>query len=333
MIVIIIIAKRYVKMIDIRQLRYFAAIVEQGSISRAAGVLHVAQPALSLHIRNMEDYLGTALLLRTSRGVAPTEAGSILLGHARVILNQLADAEEDIRGNLSDPSGEVRLGLPGTIARILAVPLITATHRRYPKIRLRISEAMSGFVLEWLRNARVDLAVLYSGTDERGISAQALLEEELQFFAPKQPLPGESLPPPNRPIRFAQAAATPMILPSTGHGLRDQLDQTAAAMGKTLNAVIDVNSYGNIKELAREGLGCSILPRNAIATEVAAGSLRAWRITEPEIRRRVFLAHASDRPMTNAVATIRNLAHDTLHDLVRTGEWIGAVTLDSNLGQ
>lgn len=314
-------------MLDLRQLRYFIAIVEQGSISRAAGVLHVAQPALSLHIRNMEEYLGTALLLRTPRGVAPTEAGTILLGHARVILDQLTVAEEEIRGNLEDPSGEVRLGLPGTIAQILAVPLITSTHRRYPRIRLRVAEAMSGFVMEWLHDARVDLAVLYGAGDGRGILAEPVLEEELQFFAPARALPGESLPPPQKPIAFAEAAGMPLILPGQGHGLRDQLDRIAATRDSTVNAVIDVDSYTNIKALVREGLGVSILPRNAIAAEVAEGSLRAWRITTPEIRRSVFLAHAADRPMTHAVATIRDLAREILHDLARTGKWIGASTI------
>ncbi|MFV0383478.1 LysR substrate-binding domain-containing protein [Paracoccus sp. (in: a-proteobacteria)] len=311
-------------MIDLRQLRYFVAIVEQGSISRAAGVLHVAQPALSLHVRNMEAHLGTALLFRTPRGVEPTEAGTILLNHARVILDQLTVAEEEIRGNLSDPSGDVRLGLPGTIAQILAVPLITATHRRYPKIRLRIAEAMSGFVLEWLRDGRVDLAVLYGGAEEQGIAAQPVLEEELQFFAPAQPAPDEALPPSGGLIAFRQVAGMPLILPGEGHGLRDQLERVAITVDTALNVMIDVDSYANIKALVHEGLGCSILPRNAIAADAAAGSLRAWQIAGPAIRRRVFLAHSSERPMTNAVATIRNLARDTLRDLARNDEWAGA---------
>lgn len=316
-------------MIDLRQLRYFAAIVEQGSISRAAGVLRVAQPALSLHVRNMEADLGAALLFRTPRGVEPTEAGTILLSHARVILDQIAMAEEEIRGNLTDPAGDVRLGLPGTIAQILAVPLITATHRRYPKIKLRIAEAMSGFVQEWLRDGRVDLAVLYGEAGEHGVVAEPMLEEELQFFAPAAAAPDESLPPPESPIPFAQAAAMPLILPGEGHGLRDQLERVALTTGEKLNAAIDVDSYGNIKSLVREeGLGCSILPRNAIADDVSAGDLRAWTIVDPVIQRRIFLAHSSERPMTNAVSVIRNLARETLRDLARTGAWIGAVLID-----
>ena len=94
---------------DIRQLRYFLAIVEEGSLSRAAQALHVAQPALSIHIRNMEADLGTALLFRSPRGVVPTEAGQVLLRHARTVLAQIALAEEENRGGDRAPEGEVRV--------------------------------------------------------------------------------------------------------------------------------------------------------------------------------------------------------------------------------
>ena len=314
---------------DIRQLRYFAAIVEQGSFSRAAAFLHVAQPALSLHVRNMEADLGTPLLFRSTRGVVPTEAGAILLRNARVILDQLAIAEDEIRGHHSDPSGEVRLGLPGTIGQILAVPLITAARLRYPRIRLRIAEAMSGFVLEWMRDSRIDLAVLYDAPDDQGIRTQPLLEEELLFFGPARVDPAhvgtdQALPPPGSPVPFVQLARMPLILPGEGHGLRDLLARTALAAGCELNTVIDIDSYGNIKELVAEGLGFSILPENAIAREVAEGRLRSWAICGQPVRRSVHLAYSVDRPMANAVRVMLDLADETLRDLARTGRWAGA---------
>lgn len=111
---------------DLHQLRYFVAIVEQGSLSRAATFLHVAQPAFSLHVRNMETGSGTAPLFRTPRGVARAEADTILMRHARIILDQLTVAEEDIRRHQNDPESEVSLGVPGTIGQIPEVPLITS---------------------------------------------------------------------------------------------------------------------------------------------------------------------------------------------------------------
>lgn len=312
---------------DIRQLRYFAAIAEQGSFSRAAQVLHVAQPALSLHVRNMEMRLGTALLTRNSRGVEPTEAGTILLRHARVILGQIAVAEEEIRGPEQDPAGEVRLGLPGTIGEILGVPLITAVHARYPRIKLRIAEAMSGFVLDWMRDGQIDLAVLYGQPAGTGILAEALLRENLCFFGPNKPAQGGGMPPSGTPVAFADILDKPLILPGESHGLRDLIANQALALGQALETRIDVDSYGNIKKLVKEGLGWSILPENAIAPEIAAGELAGWPIDRPALQRIVHLAHAAGRPMTNAVAAVRLIARDLLRDLVRSGDWAGATIL------
>lgn len=311
-------------MMDVRQLRYFVAIVEQGSFSKAATFLHVAQPALSLHVRNMEADLGTALLFRAPRGVEPTKAGTILLRHARIILDQLTVAEEEIRGDQNDPEGEVRLGVPGTIGQILAVPLITATHLRYPKIKLRIAEAMSGFILEWMREERVDLAILYGRAEEHGIKTEPLLEEELQFFGPAAGLRDEPLPAPGTDLSFRDVTKLPLILPGKGHGLRELLNRHADAAHDELNTVIDVDSYSNIKALVEEGLGYSILPENAIAAEVAGNRLRSWTIAEPRIVRSIHLAHSASRPMTNAVAVVLALARETLRDLAHTGRWVGA---------
>lgn len=311
-------------MMDIRQLRYFVAIVEQGSFSRAAQFLHVAQPALSLHVRNMETDLGTALLFRSPRGVEPTEAGAILLRHARIVLDQMTVAEEEIRGHQNDPAGEVRLGVPGTIGQILAVPLITAVHLRYPKIRLRIAEAMSGFILEWMREERIDLAVLYGQADDHGIRTRHLLEEDLQFFGPAEGIRHEPLAAAGTVLSLGEVASMPLILPGKGHGLRDLLDDAAEKSRHDLNIVIDVDSYGNIKALVNEGLGYSILPENAIAAEVAEGRLQSWRIGNPPVSRGIHLAYSASRPMTNAVSVVLGLACETLRDLARTGRWVGA---------
>lgn len=316
---------------DIRQLRYFVAIAEQGSFSRAAALLHIAQPALSLHVRNMEFDLGTPLLFRSPKGVVPTEAGEILLRNARIIIDQLTIAEEEIRGHDNDPSGEVRLGLPGTISQILAVPLITAARTRFPKIKLRIAEAMSGFVLEWMRDARIDLAVLYRDINDRGIAMVRILEEELVFFGPTHPITEIAMPEGGTVLDYDLIAQLPLILPSEAHGLRELLERQAITSNIELNTIIDVDSYSNIKELVSSGIGYSILPLNAIAREISDGKLKSWTIANPKIQRSIYLTHSIERPMTNAVAAIESLTREVLRDLSRTGRWAGATILPEDV--
>lgn len=310
---------------DIRQLRYFVAVVEAESFSRAAQKLHVAQPALSLHVRNMEADLGTELLVRTPQGVIPTDAGLVLLNRARGIIAEFESTKQEVREYASDPAGEVQLGLPGTISELLAVPLILRARQRFPKIRLKIAEAMSGFVLEWLHEGRVDLGVLYLPIYEHGLRSSPIATEQLYLFAPSDYDPFE-LPSSGTPLSFAVIAELPLILPGPSHGLRTLIDSEMEKASLTLSTVIDVNSYKAIKTLVLHGEGVSILPANAIAEEAEAGAIQCWPINDPPFGRTVHLVQSFDKPLSSAVIAVQELCAETLQELRDSGQW--RMTLD-----
>ena len=304
--------------VDLRQLRYFVAIVQCGSITRASQQLNVAQPALSLHMRNMEVDLGVPLLFRTPQGVQPTEAGQILLRNARAILGQVERAEAEIRGSMGEPQGSVRLGLPSSISQILGVPLVLAARERYPAVALRVAEAMSGYVLDWLRTGRVDLGLLYRLVEDRGLRSISLLTEELVLFGPaKFPAFAEASVP------LAMLAGRPLILPSPGHGLRDLLDEHAAAAGVRLSPAVEIDAYGASKTLVEHGLGLSVLPLHAVQRDVAEGRLRAFPF-DPPLRRTIHLVLPTDRPLSQAARVVEALCRTTLASLVRSGAWPSA---------
>lgn len=307
---------------DLRQLRYFAAIVQCGSITRASQQLNVAQPALSLHVRNMEADLGTPLLFRTAQGVRPTEAGDILMRHAQSILGRVEEARAEIKGSAAEPAGEVRLGLPSSISQILGVPLILAAREHYPKVRLRIAEAMSGFVLDWLRLGRIDLGLHYRLVDDPSLRSISLMSEALVLFGPA----GEATALPDledETVPLASLADHPLILPSLGHGLRDLLDEVAAARGLRLTPTIEIDAYSAIKSLVERGLGLSVLPAHAIGKEVAEGRLRA-RGFEPPLLRTIHLVVPTDRPLSHAAQAVEGLCRTTLGELARSGAWPSA---------
>lgn len=307
---------------DLRQLRYFTAIIEHGSISKAANHLNIAQPALSQHIRHMEADLGTQLLHRGSRGVKPTEAGEKLLHHARTIIRQFEHAREDIIRDNEEPSGTVCFAMPGTVSQALSVPLIEAVRERYPRIHLRISEAMSGFVLDWLRDGAVDLGILYRAGAIRGLTTEHILSEELFLIgAPSPELGKAGVETEECRIGFAQAAALDLILPGPAHSLRQQLDEVASAKGCTLNITVEIDAFAQIKTLVEHGLGYTILPRVAARRELDAGKLDAWRIGGREMIRTVYFAHVSERPMTLATAKVAETCRAILGEQVRAGDW------------
>lgn len=145
---------------DIRQLRYFIAIAEEGSLSAAAQRLGVAQPALSQHVIALEGRLDVRLLERSSRGVTLTEPGAVLLAHARGVLAAVEATVEAVRQAGAEPQGEVAFGLPSSIASVLSVPLAETVRLELPKVRLRVIDAMSGFIQGWLEDQSIDLGML-----------------------------------------------------------------------------------------------------------------------------------------------------------------------------
>jgi LysR family nitrogen assimilation transcriptional regulator len=235
-----------------RQLRYFVTIVEQGSLSKALLVLNIAQPALSTHVRNMELELGPMLLLRGAHGVRPTVAGKTLIEHARVVIDRVEQARREIADQQAEPSGEVRLGLPGTIGQVVSVPLILAVRERYPKVKLCVAEAMSGFVLEWAREGRVDLAMVYLGVDDRKLRSSPILTEELRLFC-LMGYAGER--PAGAVASYEDIARLPPVLPSASHGLRQLLEAEVEAHGVPLGAIIEVDANNSIRELVQTGMG------------------------------------------------------------------------------
>lgn len=306
---------------DIRHLRYFVAIAEEGSLSKAAERVRVAQPALSQHVRNMERDLRTELLFRSSRGVQLTEAGERLVAQARRLIGDFEALAEIVRGDNIEPAGEVRFGVPGTVGQVLSARLIRETAKHYPKIKLRIAEAMSGFILEWLREGKVDIAVLYRGIDGRGLLLEEVLSEDLLLFGPADAVIRDARPF-RDPVDYARAIALPLIVPSPGHGLRDLLDEVAAVeCGAAVNAAIEIDSYVPIKTLVENGLGFSILPAMAIKAECAAGRLRAWPLVKPEMRRKLFIATQSSRPTSSATLAIKALCRSILRQMVIEGTW------------
>jgi LysR family transcriptional regulator, nitrogen assimilation regulatory protein len=309
--------------LDIRQLRYFIAIAETGSFSRAADRVHIAQPALSQHVLAMEARLGVTLLQRNPRGVIPTEAGLRLLERARLIDAQFSALGDHVRGG-GVPSGDVRFGMPGTINEQLGVPLIETGLQRYPEVRIRISEAMSGFVLGWLREGILDLAMLYNVSDEKGLKLHHALTEEICLFG----LPGMKSAPAGNTTTLAMALRLPLVLPAPAHGLRELIETAALSIGKQVNPVIEIDSYRHIKQLAARGLAFGMLPRTAIKQEVGDGRFQSWKIARPVLMRRIYLGYQAGRPLSAASRAVGQLSWTILEDLVRIGGW--AATWDNN---
>lgn len=312
-----------------RQLQYFIAIVECSSLSRAGGRLHVAQPALSQHVRQLEAELGVRLLDRTARGVSATEAGCRLYQQAKVILAEVAQVPEIVRQSAANPTGEVRFGMSGTVCELVGVPLMEAARTRYPGVRLRPVEAMSGYILDWLKRAEVDVALVYASANPRGLATYPMLIEDLCLLGRRGSRIRTAGPGPT--VSLATALTLDLITPGAPHALRELIDCAARKIGQPLKPAMEIDAYRQIKQLVARGAGFAILPETAVRDEVAQGTLQAWRMCRPALQRRVYLAHMKERPLSAAARAVAILSGQIITDLVRSGAWTAQLDAASDL--
>ncbi len=286
-------------------------------------MLHVAQPALTQQLRQLEQELGAQLLHRSAHGVLSTDAGKVFYEHAQAILKQVADAKSAVTQSAERPSGSVTLGLPHSISGARALPLLMAARARYPEITLQLTEELTGNLAEQLKSGRVNLAVLLDDGQLGPFACTPLVEEELRYicradsaFAQR----GDS-------IGLAQALAATLILPGLQHGVRPRIESVARAAGLSTANVIEINSIAILKSALLADMGATILPAAPLLAELERGALVSQAIERPAISRTVVLCASKNIPLTNAAAAVGRLVQQVSAELCAGGVWLGATAL------
>ena len=304
---------------DSRQLAYFRQIVESGSMSGAARALGIAQPSLTQQTRNLEAMLGVELLVRTARGVVPTEAGQRLHGHACDIARSIEAARADVVGLGSDLAGRVAFGMPASVSMALSIPMAETIRLERPRIRFCAAEAMSGHIKEWVLTGEVDLAILYDTDGIGDCPAEAILHEDLWFYAGADDWPFDTRP--GVPVPLAAALAQDLVLPSPRHGLRAFVDRMARGRRLVPRVGTEMDSLSQIKSLVARGSGHTILSPAAVHDLTADGTLIGSPVVSPPLRRPIYLVRSARKPVTAASRAVEDTCRVVVADLVRRGIW------------
>jgi LysR family tcuABC transcriptional regulator len=306
---------------DLRQLRYFVQIVESGSFAKASRQLYIAQPALSQHIAKLESEVGKPLLIRTAKGVTPTENGTALLHQARFILRQIEQALSIARQEPGTVHGMVSVGLAATTVCAVGAPFMRRIREKYPGIVLNIVEGMSGHLAQMMRLGQLDLAILFSRDAVSDLPCEPLVEEELFILLPED----SNLVPPRRiKLSCVETAHLPLILPTGIHGLRRRITAEFERRNLVLNVVAEVDSLSLLMTCVRDGMGATIKPISAVFTE---GRRRdGWRtmaFSDAHMKRPNFLYSVDPERMSPATAAVRAELRNTVKQLVEQNEWEG----------
>ncbi|MDO9026001.1 LysR substrate-binding domain-containing protein [Zwartia sp.] len=309
---------------ELRQLRYFVAIAEHGTFSKAASKVHIAQSALSHQLAQLEGELGATLFLRSRRGVTLTEAGALFHVHALSILRQVADAQASVSSLIKAPSGRVIFGLPHSISHALALPLIAAVRQGLPQVNLELTEELTGNLARQLQAGSLHLSILFDDGQLDDFLYESLVSERMSliYAATEQ---GRQSDQPRASISFREALGKPLILPANPHGVRPIIEEAASKAGLQLpNVIADISSISILRNSLLAGLGQTILPVMPLKAEIEAGLLRSLPIRAPEVTRTVALCRARHIPVSAAAEAVSAVAKRVMRDLCEKKIWTDA---------
>ncbi|QIE23975.1 HTH-type transcriptional regulator CatM [Caballeronia sp. SBC1] len=306
---------------DLKQLRYFLSIVESGSITRAAETLCIAQPALSLHIKNLEEELGVRLFSRSVQGVKVTPSGELLYRHAKGLVRQADNTKLLLSQHARQPNGTVVVGMPHSTAHLIAIDVVQELRAHYPGIILELTESSSSELYGLVLLGRVDLAVVVLDQPVRGLTRTPLLNEQL-FLIRHPDMAGIGAT-----CSLAELARLPLVLISPPNIVRTKLDRAFAAAQLDYNLVAVVNSTSMLVSWVERGVGATVLPWSAVHEQVASGRLIATPLDGDEWQRDLWLCHAETLPLTPAGEIVQGLIIQDVQRRLLPGAWLGARSL------
>jgi LysR family nitrogen assimilation transcriptional regulator len=302
-----------------RQLRYYVKIVEAGSISRAAALIHIAQPALSLQIAELEDYLGVSLLKRSARGVRPTAAGELLYREATAILKHLERIPGVVRSSRGIAQGVVSIGLASVLGPNWAAKFVKTCHAALEKVSLRLVVTDSAALRDKLIAQQLDLALVFEDDLSTAFTRETLYRQRLYVFHPKKMSMGTSL-------SLEELAQHSLVLPGYPDLVRASADRAFKEAGLSPKVVAEVDDYSSLISTVRAGMGATVLPKG---DSIGLGDDMAEPVLiEPPLHMTVSIASTEEKPLSFAAGEVRKVLRNFIERHVREKQPPGAAWMD-----
>lgn len=323
---------------DLRALRYFVAVVDAGSLSRAAGVLYVAQPALTAQVKRLEEEFGVLLLERSHAGVRPTAAGLRLYEDATRLLAEAEALRRRIGRPAGEPEGAVTVAFPSLLVPVLLGPLLMRLRETLPRVRVFVLDSVSLGVQEAVQDGRADFGLLVDATPAAGLALRPVASEAVYFVGVDRDgaVRGRLRTPAARggrarvpvgarrepTIRLAEALRFPLVMQSRRHAIRRQVAEAAGTLGLKPDVVHEHDSAAVIRALQRAGAGFTFVPSCAVPAHDADPARIRARVVEPEIRRRYAIGRLAGRQLDEAARAVERALLDEVDTAIGQGRWV-----------
>jgi len=306
-------------MMQYRHLHYFVSVVDAGSFSRAASTIHVAQPALSQQIAQLEEQLGVSLLLRSARGVRPTAAGEVLYREATSILRRLQQLPGIVRSGTGQTKGIVRLGMSSTFLTTAPMAFMERCKTSLPDVVLRMAVSDSPTIKRRVTEHELDLGLVLEDEFVPTVARTPLFKQRLFLVRHRAASKG-------KPIQLVDLASLPLILPPSPNITRTALDRAFAAAMLSPNVVMEADVVANIIAAVRAGVGGSVLPKGDLS-DMSGDDLGEPEAIEPPVYLTCSMISSGNFPLTNAAEAVRDLLTGFVGTILRQTqapgiEWI-----------
>jgi LysR family transcriptional regulator, nitrogen assimilation regulatory protein len=285
---ILAIHKVYRGRMDLRLIQSFFAVVEHRNLSGAAQALRVSQPTLTRQIQALEAEFGAPLFIRSSRGMALSDAGARLQEGLKGLERQFQALRNDVAAALVEPSGEIAFGIPPSPRTLLGVPLIERFARSYPRTRVRVVEETSGELRDLLTSGVLDVAITNRDEPLDGITSEPLGREDMLLIGPRTAKLSMAVK-----TSIEAVADLPLILTTRPNSLRLNVEARLSRAGRDPQIKIEANTLPLMTDLVRAGLGFTILPAcgvrqllkdKAVSASPIADYAITWLVAKPKNR-------------------------------------------------
>jgi LysR family transcriptional regulator, nitrogen assimilation regulatory protein len=309
---------------NFEDLSAFIVVAKLRSFSKAAVQLRIAQSSLSKRVQRLEHRFGVPLLRRLGRGVALTEAGEILARRAEHLIDELDAVERDVCGQMTVPTGEVRIALPPATGHLLAPLIIAQCRSNFPMIKPLIRDGTAADIHGWLSTGDVDIALMYNPECGPEVEIEPFLSEPLLLIAPATDVVT------GKPIAYQESysikdlAQLPLCMPRRPHSIRVLVERLCAKCGVKPGIEYEVNGISSSKGLVEKGIAVAIFGYAGFKEEIDSGRLRAIPFSSPLMNRKLCIAYPRRNDALSPLLNVKTIIERELDRLLKEGFWQGA---------
>ncbi|WP_335977266.1 LysR family transcriptional regulator [Acinetobacter calcoaceticus] len=300
---------------ELKQLKYFIAVIESGSLGKAAKNLDIGTSALSQQISKLESELSIRLLQRTALGTVPTPAGLAFFQQVQLALRHLDHAVDSAHS--SRLSGHVTVGFSPSVAAVIGTHFLKLMRNRYPDIKVRLIEGLSGDLKALVNARQLDVAIIFSDDVDPQWAIQPLVKEQMFLISPKEVLSQYHLESciDTQTITHPQLKELPLILPSQRHGLRLLLEQKI----HQLKVAYEIDGLHLLMESISQLEMATIQPAGAALN--SRQDLCLLRVVEPAIERINYLISLSEEEISPATLATKVVIRACVTNLINEKRW------------